>query len=65
MMLWTLTLIAISSGIFDYSVHTIQFPMTTKEACIAAGKDMLKTSKGVALVCVGSEKGEVIRVSEQ
>lgn len=64
MMLWTLLLIANMSGAFTTDFKSIQIPMATKDACIAAGKELLIGSKGVFISCIGSEKGEFIKVEK-
>ena len=60
-MLWVLFS---SGGIISSDIRYMQAPMFNKEACITAGKNLLKNSKGVAILCLSSENGEVIRVEQ-
>lgn len=60
---WTLWVL-FSTGILTPDIRYMQAPMFTKEACVAAGKQLLKNSKGIAILCLGSETGEVFKVEQ-
>lgn len=62
-MTWTLLIVAIT-GIITSEAKLHSIPMMNKEACLNAGKTFNKNSKGIGLICIGSETGEVIRIEQ-
>ena len=62
-MTWTLLIVAIT-GILTSEAKLHSIPMMNKDACVNAGKQFAKTSKGIGFICISSETGEVLRVEQ-
>lgn len=63
--LWTLLVLVNTTGFLSSDIRALQFPMSTKEACVSAGKSILKESSGVSVTCIGSEIGEIVRIKNE
>lgn len=56
-------IVTFNGGIITNNTIFQTIPMSSKEACLRAGDSFKENSKNVGIICVGSEKGEVIRIA--
>lgn len=57
--MWTL-LIILMYGSFNTQIKLEQIPMMDRAACVTAADHFLKNTKGVGVMCISSNTGEVI-----
>ena len=60
-MYWTLVIL-VGTGTFSPDFKYIQLPMLDREACVKAGETISVNSKNVTIVCVDSQRGEVVKI---
>lgn len=62
MMAYTLIIFTVINGIVSFSMSGIPVQLNSKQACEKAARSILEDSKGIAVICISAETGEVARI---